>query len=208
MRKALFITFEGGEGSGKSTQLASLHNFLQERKIDVVTTREPGGTEGAEAIRSLLVQGDPQRWDKKTEALLMFAARTEHWERFIQPALDEGKWVLCDRFLDSSLAYQGYGRKIDLSALMALYHFGVGNKLPDITFLLDIDPTLGIHRTKKRQNFTDERFEKESLIFHHDVRKGYLRLAHENPRRFIVLDATLPLFDIESTIQKHVLNFL
>jgi dTMP kinase len=208
MKKALFITFEGGEGSGKSTHLTSLYTFLKSNKVDVVKTREPGGTESAEEIRNLLVHGEPNKWDKKTEALLMFAARTEHWQRFIQPSLEKGQWVLCDRFLDSSLAYQGYGRRIDLTSLNELYRFGVGNRLPDITFLLDIDPIIGIQRTKKRQSFSDERFEKESLEFHQNVRDGYLSLAQQDPTRFIILDATLPMHMLEILIQKHILKFL
>lgn len=208
MLKSLFITFEGGEGSGKSTQLIRLYNFLKNKNVDVVKTREPGGTPAAEEIRNLLVQGEPNKWDSKTEALLMFAARTEHWQRFIQPALEAGQWVLCDRFIDSSLAYQGYGRKINLSSLKDLYRFGVGDKVPDITFLLDIDPVIGIQRTKKRQSISDERFEKESLSFHNDVRNGYLSLAKENTSRYVILDATQSLDKLEESIKNHVLRFL
>lgn len=208
MLKSLFITFEGGEGSGKSTQLIRLYNFLKNKNVDVVKTREPGGTPAAEEIRNLLVQGEPNKWDSKTEALLMFAARTEHWQRFIQPALEAGQWVLCDRFLDSSMAYQGYGRKINLSSLKDLYRFGVGDKVPDITFLLDIDPVIGIQRTKKRQSISDERFEKESLSFHNDVRNGYLSLAKENTSRYVILDATQSLDELEESIKNHVLRFL
>ncbi len=208
LKNGLFITFEGGEGCGKSTQSSRLEEILRTKSIDVIRTREPGGTESAEEIRHLLVTGEPKRWDSHTEALLMFASRSEHWHRKIKPALNDGKIVICDRFADSSYAYQGFGRDLGVEGLKSLYQFAVGNAKPDITFLLDIDPTVGLSRTKKRNLDVDERFEKESILFHQKVREGYLYLAKEEPARFHVLDATLSEDDLQKQIEEIIFSYL
>ncbi|MBP9753155.1 MAG: dTMP kinase [Proteobacteria bacterium] len=201
-KNGFFISFEGGEGCGKSTQSKLLHDVLCQKGYDVIRTREPGGTVEAEIIRELLVTGDPNRWDPHTEALLMFASRSEHFRRKIAPSLQEDKIVISDRFADSSFAYQGFARNLGLLPLKSLYDFAVGEQKPDITILLDIEPEIGILRTQKRNLKTDERFEKESLSFHQKVREGYLTLSKMEPDRFVVLDATK---DVE-TLQKEILK--
>ena len=176
MEKGLFVTFEGGEGSGKSTQSSLLYKFLKENDFSAVKTREPGGTPEAEEIRALLVTGDPEKWHKKTELLLMNAARCEHLHRLIIPALERGQDVVCDRFVDSSLAYQGYGRDINLENIL-FFHTFIGGTYPDVTFFIDIPESVGLKRTKLRKINVDERFEKESLHFHQKVREGYIALS-------------------------------
>ncbi|CAO5678055.1 MAG: Thymidylate kinase [Holosporales bacterium] len=200
-----FITFEGGEGCGKSTQLRLLSKSLSALGKKVVETREPGGTPGAEEIRHLLVTGSVDRWHPHTEALLMFAARCEHWQRFIKPHMDAGYIVLSDRFADSSYAYQGYARGLDLDGLKKLYDFTVGSNEPNLTFLLDLDPAVGLDRTKKRSLDIDERFEKETLTFHENVRAGYLDLQKKNPNRIILIDANRPKNVIRREILNHIL---
>lgn len=203
--KGLFITFEGGEGSGKSTQIDLLSNDLTHQGYPVVRTREPGGTKEAELIRDLLVSGATDKWHPKTEALLMFASRNEHWHRHIKPALDEHKIVICDRYVHSSYAYQGFGRSLDLLGLEGIYDFCIGeNNIPDLVFYLDIDPEEGLKRAKKRNLEVDERFEKESLIFHQQVRKGYLSFCEKNPKTFIKIDATKDIDTIQKNIQQKL----
>ncbi|CAO5680742.1 MAG: Thymidylate kinase [Holosporales bacterium] len=192
-KKGFFITFEGGEGCGKSTQSTLLQEALKNKGYNVLKTREPGGTPEAEEIRNLLVSGEPNRWDPHTEALLMFASRSEHFRRKIAPAIDRGYIVLSDRFADSSFAYQGFARELGLDSLKKLYAFAVGNQKPDLTFLLDLPPDVGLLRTKSRNLNIDERFEKESIEFHHKVREGYLNLSKTEPERFVILDAMLPV---------------
>lgn len=206
MTKGLFITFEGGEGSGKSTQSKKLAHFFYTQNIPYIHTREPGGTPAAEEIRRLLVEGTPDKWHQKTEALLMFASRCEHWHRLIQPTLDKGIHVICDRFIDSSFAYQGYGRDIPLDDLQSLYTFIIGDVFPDITFYLDIDPQLGLLRTKNRKKNEDERFEKESILFHQRVQHGYKAVLKKYPHRFILLDGLMPQDQLHDVIKEHVMK--
>lgn len=194
-----FITFEGGEGSGKSTQSKLLVEWLQQNHIDVVHTREPGGTEGAEAIRSLLVTGDEKRWDAVTELCLLAAARRDHVVKKISPALVEGKWVVCDRFIHSSLAYQGYGLQLGEEIIKAMHHLTVGRIQPCLTFLLDIDPLIGIRRALERTG-NETRYEQMDKEFHHRLRQGFLRLAERNPERMKRIDATQPIATIHQKI--------
>lgn len=168
-----FISFEGGEGSGKSTQLRRLAARLSAQDVTVITTREPGGTPGAEDIRSLLVEGEPGRWDGRVEALLVNAARADHVARLIRPALAEGKWVLCDRYVHSTLAYQGAARGLDEAELRRLHAFATGDLWPDLTIVLDIDPALGLARTAGRAG-GEARFEGEPPAFHKAVRERFL----------------------------------
>ncbi|MBB4630548.1 dTMP kinase [Sphingosinicella soli] len=168
-----FISFEGGEGGGKSTQLRRLAARLSAHGIDVVTTREPGGTPGAEDIRSLLVEGEPGRWDGRVEALLVNAARADHVARRIRPALADGKWVLCDRYVHSTLAYQGAARGLDDAALRQLHAFATGDLWPDLTIVLDVDPALGLARAAGRAG-GEARFEGEPPAFHKAVRDRFL----------------------------------
>jgi dTMP kinase len=198
-----FITFEGGEGSGKSTQINLLHNFLIEKGKDVVSTREPGGTPSAEIIRDLLTKGDADRWSPATEALLMWAARSEHVEKLIKPSLDKGKWVLCDRFYHSTYAYQGVGHNLGIENMRIIKKIIIGEITPNLTFILDIDPVNGIGRTKNRVS-NEDRFEKMNLAFHNNLRKAFIQLAKKNPKRFIVIDAELSLEKISEIISSEV----
>lgn len=204
-----FITFEGGEGSGKTTQIKLLADFLQKNNHSVITTREPGGSQGAELIRKLLVSGAADRWSAKAELLLMYAARADHCEQLIKPALQNQQWVICDRFADSSIAYQGYGRGIDLEFLSTLYTFAVGDLEPFKTFILDIDPIIGLKRSQERlQSLSKEniegRFESLDLEFHQKVRQGFLDIAKKNPNRCIVLNATQNPEEINLQIVGHL----
>lgn len=168
-----FISFEGGEGSGKSTQLRRLAARLAAQGVPVATTREPGGTPGAEDIRGLLVEGEPGRWDGRVEALLVNAARADHVSRLIRPALAGDTWVLCDRYVHSTLAYQGAARGLDEAELRQLHAFATGDLWPDLTIVLDVDPALGLARAAGRTG-AEARFEGEPPAFHKAVRERFL----------------------------------
>ena len=189
MKVGKFITLEGGEGAGKSTQLTNIKEFLISKGIDVITTREPGGSAGGEAIRSLHVLGDPDRWDAVSEALLMNAARRDHIVRLIRPAMESGKWVVCDRYADSTLAYQGYAGGVAIEKLNALYDFISDGLSPDLTVVFDIDPEVGISRSFGRSN-NETRFEQKNMEFHQKIRQGFLKIASENSQRCKVVDAS------------------
>ncbi|MBV7256931.1 dTMP kinase [Pacificimonas sp. WHA3] len=182
-----FISFEGGEGAGKTTQIKRLAERLRGEGQDVVLTREPGGTPGAEAIRELLVTGETGRWNGRTEALLMNAARADHVARLILPALGEGKWVLCDRFGHSTLAYQGVARGMDLEELLALHNIATEGLWPAKTLLFDLPVRAGLARAGVRGG-TEARFEGEALAFHEKVRAGFLALAKQD-KCMTVIDA-------------------
>lgn len=181
-----FITFEGGEGGGKSTQAARMAGYLRGKGLEVLETREPGGTPESEALRDLLVQGDPDRWSALSELLLITAARVEHVNRLIEPALAEGKWVICDRFADSTLAYQGIAGELGLELVEQLQKLAVGATAPDVTFLLDVRAEAGLQRAEKRGGAA--RFEKKGAAFHQTLRDGFLALANENPQRIVLID--------------------
>jgi dTMP kinase len=181
-----FITFEGGEGGGKSTQAARMAGYLRGKGLEVIETREPGGTPQGEDLRDLLVQGDPDRWSALSELLLLTAARVEHVNRLIEPALAEGKWVICDRFADSTLAYQGIAGELGLELVEQLQQLAVGASSPDVTFLLDVRAEAGLHRAEKRGGAA--RFEKKGAAFHQTLRDGFLALANENPQRIVLID--------------------
>ena len=180
-----FITFEGGEGGGKSTQLRLLAETLRQAGETVVTTREPGGAPGAEEIRRLLVEGEPGRWPPDAEALLHFAARAEHLTAVIRPALAAGQWVLCDRFADSTIAYQGYGQGLDLAWLQILRTRIVGETEPGLTLLLDLPVETGLGRVREQQ-----RYERMGQAFHERLHSGFLAIAKAEPERCVVIDAT------------------
>jgi dTMP kinase len=182
-----FISFEGGEGGGKSTQAVRLAGFLRSKGLDVIETREPGGTKQGEELRDLLVQGDPDRWSSLSELLMMTAARVEHVNRLIEPSLAAGKWVICDRFMDSSMVYQGIAGGLGLDMVGTLQTQAVGPCVPDTTFLLDLREEAGLQRAEKRGGAA--RFEKKDADFHRDVRDGFLALAAETPDRIVVVDA-------------------
>jgi dTMP kinase len=180
-----FVTFEGGEGGGKSTQLRRLAEALRAKGETVVTTREPGGAPGAEEIRRLLVEGEPGRWPAEAEALLHFAARAEHLATVIRPALAQGQWVLCDRFADSTIAYQGYGQGLDLPWLWTLRARIVGATEPGLTLVLDLPVQTGLGRAREQQ-----RYERMGRAFHEKLQAGFLAIAKEEPERCTVIDAT------------------
>jgi dTMP kinase len=186
----IFITLEGGEGAGKSTLIKGLATRLSALGRDVVVTREPGGTDGAEAIRALLVTGDAARWTPLSELCLFYAARQDHLERLIRPALAQGKIVICDRFADSTRAYQGQAGGAGRDAVEALDSLIVGPTQPDITLILDIDPQVGLARAAARRGH-ENRFEGKALAFHQALRASYLQIAAQDQSRCTVLDATL-----------------
>jgi dTMP kinase len=185
---ATFITFEGCEGSGKTTQIRLLSEVLTQRGMPHIVTREPGGTEGAEAIRALVTTGDAAAWSPLAEALLFAAARADHIEKRIIPALQAGQWVLCDRFFDSTLVYQGVGKGLGTPFLMQLHHLLFGNFKPDLTLLLDIQPDVGLARAVQRHG-DETRFESMGMEFHHAVRDGFLALAAAEADRIQVIKA-------------------
>jgi len=205
-----FITFEGGEGSGKSTQIKLLAEAIQNGGKSVITTREPGGSEGAEEIRKLLVTGDTDRWDDVTETLLFFAARRNHLQTKIWPAMEQGKIVLCDRFADSTMAYQGYGygnNPKQQALIKNLYKEVVGDFKPDATILLDIPASEGLKRSRRADN-KEQRFENKEIAFHERLREAYLKMAKEEADRFIVIDATQPIMTIHQQIIQALMNRL
>ena len=197
-----FITFEGGEGSGKSTQIKILKNKLS-KKYKVITTREPGGTKEAELIRSLLVKGKSNKWSGTTEVLLNFTARKDHVDKIILPNLKNDKWVLCDRFSDSTLAYQGYGRNVSKNLIKILNKLLINNLTPKLTFLFDIDPKIGLGRSKKRIN-NELRYENMSLSYHKKIRIAYLDIAKKNKKRIKVIDASLDRDSISEIIWSFI----
>jgi len=184
-----FITIEGGEGAGKSTQVDLLVAALTRAGIAAQRTREPGGSEGAEAIRRLLLEGADERWDAISETLLFYAARREHVTRLIAPALDRGTWVVCDRFADSTIAYQGYGRGLPLGELRALHRFALGDFAPDLTLILDVPVAEGLARAARRSGNAD-RFERLDAAFHERLRQGFQQIAAADPQRCVVIDAS------------------
>lgn len=199
-----FITFEGGEGTGKSTQVSLLANFLREQNIPVIVTREPGGSAGAELIRALLVSGEVSRWAPMSEMLLLNAARVDHWEKVIAPALIQGQWVICDRFADSTIAYQGYGHGINLNLLMNIHKAVLPNSLPNRTYIFDLDPAIGIQRALNRHT-AENRFEQMDLAFHHKMRQGYLDIAQNNMERCRVVDATQSIEHIYHQLAQDIM---
>ena len=195
-----FITLEGGEGGGKSTQARRLAAWLQTAVSDVVLTREPGGSPGAEQIRSLLVDGDIRRWEPLSEALLHFAARRDHLVTTILPALARGAWVLSDRFADSTMAYQGYGYGVDRAALAELYRSCVGALKPDLTLILDLPVEDGLARAAGRAAGED-RYERMDRAFHERLRNGFLEIARNEPERCVVIDAAQDEESVHSAIR-------
>ncbi|WGM47977.1 Thymidylate kinase [Brevundimonas sp. NIBR10] len=184
-----FITFEGGEGAGKSTQVARLTETLRSQGIDVVRTREPGGSTGAEQIRDLVLNGAAERWSPMTETLLMYAARADHLERTIRPALAAGRWVLCDRFADSSRAYQGAGGGVDAAFIEQMDAAVVGADQPDLTLIFDLPVEIGLARALGRGDASEVRFESKGQAFHQRLREGFAAIAAAHPNRCRVVDA-------------------
>tara|TARA_Y100000782_G_scaffold36627_1_gene41046 strand:- start:2804 stop:3460 length:657 start_codon:yes stop_codon:yes gene_type:complete len=205
LKPGLFISFEGGEGSGKSTQIRCLEKWFRDQGEDIVVTREPGGSPGAEEIRNLILTGDPGRWDPVTEALLMFASRRDHVERTIRPALDSGKIVLCDRFADSSVAYQGYGHGLGADYIRKLWQLAIGDFKPDLTLIFDLPLELGLERASERfanVSAAEDRFERMGLEFHQRLRDGFREIASDEKDRCHIIDAS---GDIETVSERVIL---
>lgn len=198
-----FVTFEGGEGAGKSTNVQMLAEALQQAGHSVTTTREPGGSDGAEAIRRLLVEGATDRWDRTSEALLHYAARRDHVERVVRPKLANGEWVISDRFSDSTMAYQGYGHGLGRERIEALHHWTLGDLQPDLTLILDLPIEEGLARAGSRGG-TETRYERMADGFHQRLRDGFLDIARREPDRCVVVDATERLDTVQQAIRNAV----
>jgi dTMP kinase len=208
----LFITFEGIEGCGKSTQAKRLVNRLKELAVPLVFTLEPGGTNVGQKIRHILLDSRNQHLSPLTELLLYAADRAQHVEEVIKPALEQEKWVLCDRFFDATTVYQGYARGLDMKLIVTLNEKASPGIRPDITFLIDCAVEIGLERALKRNSIQfqqgQDRFERETKDFHEAVRKGYLTMAMEDRERFVVIDGTLKEDELEELIFRHVEPFI
>ncbi len=190
-----FITLEGGEGVGKSTNLDVIRRFLESKGVEFIVTREPGGTPLAEEIRALLLANREEKIHEISELLLVFAARSQHLEALVKPALARGVWVLCDRFTDATYAYQGGGRGIDSNAIALLENMTQGDLRPDLTFIFDLDPEIGLSRASQRAEL--DRFEQEQLSFFQRVRDSYLERVKLDPDRYLVIDAAVSIESVE-----------
>lgn len=199
MPQGQFITFEGGEGAGKSTQVEHLRTRLEGKGIDVLVTREPGGSPSAEDIRALLVTGAPDRWTPVTEALLHSAARQEHLEKTVRPALAAGKWVLCDRFFDSTMAYQGYAQGLGKGLVEQLNELVVKETVPNLTLVFDLPVETGLTRTHIREG-DEDRYERMGQPFHEALRAAFLDIARENPDRCELVDASQSIQEIADKV--------
>lgn len=204
MNTGVFITLEGGEGTGKSTQSNLLCSRLKAQGARVFQTREPGGTQGAEEIRNLLVNGNPENWSPVAEALLMSAARDDHLQRRVIPAIEEGKFVICDRFIDSTWAYQGYAGGVNPELLAMLETYVVGKYIPNLTLIFDLDPEIGLARTIVRGQDTENRFEAKGRDYHQKIRNAFLEISQKSPERCTVVDASMAIEDIEAQIWQIV----
>jgi len=198
-----FITFEGGEGVGKSTQVQRIAAALEATGTPCMTTREPGGAPAAEEIRSLLVNGATERWQPMSEVLLHNAARIEHLAATVKPALEAGTWVICDRFTDSTLAYQGYGHGVDASAIANLHWLLYGDFAPDLTLILDMDLDAGLTRAGSRDD-TEDRYERMGRPFHERLRQGFLEIAAAEPKRCAVIDAAGDVETVHARVMQVV----
>jgi len=205
--KGPFITLEGGEGSGKSTQIKLLSQWFEGLGIDHVCTREPGGAPGAEQIRNLVLTGDVDRWTPMTEVLLYTAARSDHVERVITPALDADRWVLCDRFYDSSIAYQGAGRGVGVEKVRDLQKLVLGDLKPDLTLILDLPVQVGLGRAVSRETdkaAAEDRFERMDISLHETFRAVFLEIAEEEPDRCVLLDADQDVEALQQSLRSVI----
>jgi dTMP kinase len=205
-QKALFISFEGCEGSGKSTQSKSLYNWLLSKNFKVLLTREPGGTDSAEAIRQILLNKHI-KFDDISQLLLHFVSRNEHVNDVIRPHLEQNYIVICDRYIDSTMAYQGYGSGINLSLIKDLHKSIINNLIPDLTFVLNVSLEQCLRRIQKKQN-TEDRYENLGQEFHKNVAKGFLEITKENPHRCVLVDASQSIEINELLIQEKILKVL
>ncbi|OXE35519.1 MAG: dTMP kinase [Phenylobacterium zucineum] len=203
MQRGKFITLEGGEGVGKSTQIRRLIARLSDQGREVVATREPGGSPGAESIRDLVLRGTADRWSPVTETLLMYAARRDHIERVIAPALAAGRWVVCDRYADSTRAYQGAAGGVDPAFIAALETYVLEDVRPDLTLVLDLDPSVGLARATERAG-GEMRFESKGAAFHTRLRQAFLDIAAQEPARCAVIPASGSPDEVEALIWSAV----
>ncbi|KAF0823395.1 dTMP kinase [Cytobacillus firmus] len=208
MKKGKFITVEGPEGAGKTTIIDMLASNLAEEGYQVLQTREPGGIEIAEQIRSVILDKKNTKMDPRTEALLYAAARRQHLAEKVKPALDEGYIILCDRFIDSSLAYQGYARGLGIEEVYSINSFAIEGMMPELTLYFDIDPESGLNRINQHKGREVNRLDLEKLDFHHKVREGYLKLMELYPERIFKIDASKPLEEVyqqaESKLKERI----
>ena len=205
--QGLLITFEGGEGTGKSTQSKLLYDYLKSKTTDVILTREPGGCKESENIRNLLVKGNINKWDPITESLLHNAARREHIKNIIKPALLKNKIVICDRYIDSTMAYQGIGQGVNSNFLNILSKEVTENIVANITFIFDIDPDISLKRAKKRDKNTNNRYENFDISFHKNIRNYFKSLINTN-KRYILIDASNSIEEIHLKILKSINNLI
>ena len=194
MTRGVFLTFEGVEGAGKSTNLAAVREHLEKNSVDLLVTREPGGTQIAEGIRTLLLQPHDESMAAKAELLLMFAARVQHLQEVIRPALARGTWVLCDRFTDATYAYQGGGRGVDPTVIATIEALVHGDLQPDLTLYYDLAPEMGLQRHGEQRSL--DRIERETLAFHTRVRSAYIERARLAKGRILIVDAARPLAEV------------
>ncbi len=199
MTRGRFISFEGGEGAGKSTQVQRLAALLKGGGREVVTTREPGGSPGAESIRDIVLRGEADRWSPTTETLLMYAARRDHIERVIRPALTRGAWVICDRFADSTRAYQGAAGGVDPRFITALETFILEDTRPDLTLVFDLPAEVGLERAHARAG-AEMRFESKGIAFHERLRDGFRAIAASEPERCALIDARGSIAEVEAAV--------
>ena len=206
-KKGLFISFEGGEGVGKSTQIELLKSYFLNKNINVICTREPGGTEAGELIRKLLISGNKHSWDPYSELLLFNALRREHINKVINPSLEKGNTVICDRFVDSTFVYQGIAGSINEQLLLNLHKTFCYDLFPDITFFLSLNPELGLARTKLRNN-NENRFEKMGLLYHQKIQSGFKALSKKYNIRFIEINAELTIEQISEKINQYITSII
>ncbi len=203
-----FITFEGGEGAGKTSVIHELSKVFIDKNLDFIRTREPGGIKIAESIRNIILDTNNTEMDGRTEALLYAAARRQHLVERVIPALKAGKIVLCDRFLDSSLVYQGIARQLGLEEVYAINSFAIENSLPKLTFYFDIEPEVGLARIAQNKEREINRLDQENLDFHHRVRQGYLKLLEMFPERIIRIDANRSLEEVVDETKEQLFSYL
>lgn len=203
--KMKFITIEGGEGSGKTTLIKLLMEDLKKNNIDAIQTREPGGSKIAEEIRDVILNVENTKMDYMTEALLYAASRRQHLEEIVKPAIEEGKLVICDRYIDSSLAYQGHARNLGIENVYNINMYATDGFLPDLTVLIDIPPEVGLGRIRKNMRNVD-RLDLEKMSFHHLVREGYLKVANMFPNRIVIINGDRSIEEVYADIREAVLS--
>lgn len=208
MKKGLFIVFEGGEGAGKSTILDKIYDWMNTEGIPCIKTREPGGIKISEQIRSIILDNNNTEMDERTEALLYAAARRQHLVEKIIPALNEGKVVLCDRFIDSSLAYQGYARGIGMDEILEINKFAIGEYMPDLSIFFDLEPSEGLKRINIDNNREVNRLDNEKIDFHNKVREGYYKVLEKDKSRIVKVDASKSIDEVYKNVKYIITELL